>query len=190
MQVGILKTDGGPHPAEKWARMTAWMLSNHLINVDENASSPRAVAIREARDELNGRLYKVLKEHHGAVQTGERAKLKEHGSERLSLGLRNSEEARDAAVAEHVDVDAVVDAVVAESKLHPELFAHYNKDETRDAIRAQLHRDFASVMDVEHGWHADGFLIGDDGVTRQNLDFDPRSPHVKAFKAERVKVAA
>lgn len=189
MQVGVLKTDGGPHPAEKWARMTAWMLSNHLIDVDENASSPRAVAIREARDELNQRLYKVLKEHHAKVQNGERAKLKSVGAARLSAPLRQSEEARGAAVAEHVDVDALVDAVVAEAKVHPEVFAHYSKDETKDAIRQQLLRDFASVMDVEHGWHADGFVVGADGVTRQNLDHDPRDPHVKAWKAARAKLA-
>lgn len=185
MQVGVLKTDGGPHPAEKWARMTAWMLSNHLIDVDENASSPRAVAIREARDELNQNLYKVLKEHHVNVQNGERAALKEQGPVRLSQPLRQSEEARDAAVAEHVDVDALVDAVVAEAKVHPEVFAHYSKDETKDAIKQQLSRDFASVMDVERGWHADGYAIGVDGVVRQNLDHDPRDPHVKAWKLAR-----
>lgn len=186
MQVGVLKTDGGPHPAEKWARMTAWMLSNHLIDVDENAASPRAVAIREARDVLNQKLYALLKDHHAEVQGGERGKIKEVGSERLSHPLRQSEEARDAAVSEHVDVDALVDAVVQEAKVHPEVFAHYAKDETRDAIKQQLHRDFASVMDVERGWHADGYVVGDDGVTRQNLDFDPRDPHVKAWKLARI----
>lgn len=186
MQVGVLTTDGGPHPAEKWARMTAWMLSNHLIDVDEKSSSPRAIAMREARDELNVRLYKVLKAHHVKVQAGERDKLKADGSARLAKPLAQTEKTRDAAVAEHVDVDAVVDAVVAESKVHPDVFAHYSKDETKDAIRQQLLRDFTSVMDVERGWHADGYAIGADNVVRQNLDFDPRHPAVKAFKAARL----
>src|SRR5690348_2966047 len=119
MQVGILKTDGGPHPAEKWARMTAFMLSDKLIEVDENAADPRAQAIREARDELQQRLYKVLKVRHVTVQNGERAKLKEHGSDRLSHPLDGGE---------HVDLDTVVDAVVEEAKVHPDVFAHYSKD--------------------------------------------------------------
>lgn len=179
MQVGVLKTDGGPHPAEKWARMTAWMLSNHLIDVDENAVSKRAQDMREARDALNARLYGVLKNHHQTVQTGERAKIKELGSARLSHPLD---------AGDHVDVDDAVDAVVNEAKLHPDLYAHFSKDETKDAIRHQLHRDFGSVMDIERSWHADGHVVGDDHVAKRNLDFDPRDSHVKAFVQNRAKL--
>lgn len=178
MQVGVLTTDGGPHPADKWARMTAWMLSNHLIEVDEKAASKRAQEIREARDELNQRLYKLLKEHHAKVQDGERAKIKELGSKRLAHPLN---------AAEHADVDALVDKVVKAADVHPEIRAHFGKDETKDAIRAQLHRDFGSVMDIERDWHANGHVVVD-GLAKPNLDHDPRDPHVKAWKQARAKL--
>lgn len=188
MQVGVLTTNGGPHPADKWARSTAFMISNHLIVVDEKAVSKDAVAVREARDQLNNRLYALLKPHHDTVQRGERAKIKQLGAARLSHPLRQSDQVRDKAVAEHVDVAAIMKEIVAAADVHPKIKAHFAKTETQDVIRQQVLRDFASAMDIERDWFARGRVVNDDGVAKENLDFDPRDPNVKAHKSARAKV--
>ncbi|HZT90281.1 MAG TPA: hypothetical protein VFA12_20240 [Stellaceae bacterium] len=178
MQVGVLTTDYGPHPPEKWARMTAWMIANHLIEVDEKSALAKAIEIREARDDLERNLYKVLKSHHQTVQDKERAAVAEHGHARL-------DGAPHAAVHDHIDVDACVEAVVDEAKLHPDLFAHFDKEEVRAMLRDRLLMDFSSVVDIERDWHANGHNIAADGRAVPNPDHDPRHPSVLAFKAAR-----
>jgi hypothetical protein len=158
MQVGIMVTDGGAHPPEKWARTTAYMLSHDLIRIDENSASQLAQELREARDHLNSKLYRILKPHHENVQGGERSALMANGSERLAK----------VDISEHVNVDAVLAAVVEEAKIHPLIFAHFSQDHVKDAIRQRLAMDFATVMHIEHSWHADR---------------NPNDPHAQAFRA-------
>ena len=173
MQVGILKTDGGPHPADKWARMTALMLTNHLIDIDDNSSSPQAIEAREARDELNLKVYRILKLHHGHVQAIERSAIYVGGNERLSA----AEGAED-----HVCIDDVLTDIVAEASQYPVLAGHFAKPETQAAIRAQLERDFGSVVKIERDWHAEGHVVAADGKATRRHDYDPNDPHVCAYR--------
>jgi hypothetical protein len=190
MQLGVLKTDYGPHPVEKWARVTAWQITNHLVQVDENDVRPDAVAVREARDDMERTLYGVLKKHHGAVQAGERAKIKEHGYERLNHPLRANEADRNEGVAEHVNVDDVVAAVADAAKVHPVLREHFGKDEVKAQVAEIFRKDAASVMDIERDWHANGHRINDQGRAVARDDHDPRDPAVKAFLARHGSNAA
>jgi len=185
MQLGVLATDYGPHPVEKWARMTAWQISNHLIEVDEKDARPEAIAVREARDALEQRLYAVLKGHHATVQQGERAAIAKYGYVRLSHPLRASEADRNAGVAEHVDVDAIVAAVVAEAKIHPSILAHFSKPEVQSQVAEIFRKDASSVMDIERDWHANGHTINDQGRAVARDDHDPRDPAVQAYKKAR-----
>ena len=173
MQVGILKTDGGPHPADKWARMTALMLTNHLIDVDENSSSDLAIEMREARDELNLKVYRILKLHHMHVQSSERGAIQAQGDARLACATGPDE---------HVCIDDVVTAVVDEASLHPVLAAHFAKAETQEAIRAQLERDFGAVVKIERDWHAEGHSVDATGKAHVRHDHDPNDPRVCAYK--------
>lgn len=181
MQVGILTTDGGPHPADKWARMTAYMLANNLIEVDEKSATKEASEVREARDDLQQKLYKVLKAPHDKVQTGERAKIAEHGTARLAHPLNEHEQAASEAVAEHVDVDALVEVIAAEANVHPKIFAHFSKEDTKIAVRSRLVRDFSTVMHIERSYHADGKKIVN-GLHVDRDDHDPRDPNVLAYR--------
>ena len=182
MQIAILATDGGPHPVDKWARTTAWQIVNHLIVVDENSTSALAIEARKARDELEPKLRTIMEAHHTAVQTGEQQKLATDGADRLVPFA--TVEARDAAVAEHVEVDAVVAAIVEETKIHPLIFDHFSKDETQAAVAAILHSHFASVIDIERDWHANGHKIVAGNAAR-NPDHDSRHPAVNAWHAAR-----
>lgn len=184
MKVLVLATDNGPHPPEKWARVSAQELAYKLIDIDENSASPKAVEMREARDQLEGKLYAVLKGHHTAVQTAERDAMLREGADRLGAPLHASVADRDVAVGEHIDLDAAVQSVVEEAKFHPELFAHFSKDEVKAVIRDRLGMDFGSVIDIERDWHANGTLF-DNGMVKANPDYDRRHPAVAAWQARR-----
>lgn len=184
MQVGILKTNGGPHPPDKWARMTAWVLVNHLIQIDDNAVSKEAVEVRAARDDLEGKIRTLLLSHHTTVQTAERAKLETDGTKRLSTPLLRSVEGRDAAVDFAADVDAIVNEIVDAAKIHPTLFEHFDKAHVREVVAERLRMDFASVIDIERRHVADGKRIVD-GRAIERPGFNPDDPHVKAFKSRR-----
>jgi hypothetical protein len=178
MQVSVLKTDNGPHPPEKWARITAWMLVNHLIEVDENSASKLAIEVREARDQLEQKFYAVLKEYHATVQDGERAAIVSQGLDRLASGDR------DEAIADHVDLDRCVQAVVDEAKIHPVLFAHFSRDEVRAVVRERLAMDFGSVIDIERDWRANGYIVAD-GVAVQDRAHQASHPAVVAWHTRR-----
>ena len=46
--VVLLVTNGGPHPADKWASLAAGQVAN-LISVDEHSNSPAASSARKAK---------------------------------------------------------------------------------------------------------------------------------------------
>jgi hypothetical protein len=68
-------TDGGPHSTEKWAEATA----SHIVQIAEHvAGTHRASAVK-----LEAAIIDILEGHHTTVQSGERAKIAEHGHARL-----------------------------------------------------------------------------------------------------------
>jgi hypothetical protein len=184
MQVGIMKTDGGPHPPDKWARASAWAIVNHLIQIDENAVSQEAVEVRAARDELEGKLRGILLAHHTMVQTAERSKLEADGVKRLSTPFLRSVEARNVTVGGVVDVDEIVNEIVGAAKIHPTLFAHFDQAHVREVVAERLRMDFASSIDIERRHIADGKRVVN-GRAVERAGFDANDPHVRAFKSRR-----
>jgi hypothetical protein len=176
MQLGVLTTNGGPHPPEKWARVTAWQITNHLVQVDERAASPGAIAVREARDDMERSLYPVLKQYMTTVQSGERAKCQAEGLARLNPAYL--EEDRNAAVAEHIDVEAVVSAVADAAKANLVLADHFNKDDVKAQVREIFRKDAGTIIDIERDHLANGQLVGADGLASRNPKHDPDDPAV------------
>lgn len=184
MQLGILATDGGPHPPEKWARMSAWMITNHLVQVDERSSSPEAIEVREARDVMARDLYGVLKDHYTTVQNGERTKVQgPNGVDRLNPAFLEHD--RNAAVAEHVKVDDVVAAIVAQAASNPILAAHFAKDEVKAQVREIFHKDAGSVIDIERDHCANGYTVDARGQAVRNPHHDPDHENVRMWQAAR-----
>jgi hypothetical protein len=185
MQLGVLTTDYGPHPPEKWARMTAWQITNHLVEVDERSASRQAIEIREARDLMEREMYAGLKALFTTVQNGERSQCQTIGYPRIRLsnGVDWREMERDAAVAEHVDPTEVIKVVIAAADAHPTLKDHFSKEEVQKAVLDIWHKDAASVMNIEHDHLAQGLKVGEDGRAVRNADHDPKHPQVVAYLA-------
>lgn len=67
MTVGVLTTDFGPHPAEKWAAITA----QELLPAD----APTARSNMRAHQRLRADFMDVLTKHHGNAQADEQKRL-------------------------------------------------------------------------------------------------------------------
>jgi hypothetical protein len=135
MLVGVLKTDGGPHPAETWAQITA----SQIIDIGSGASDVR---LQEAR-EFENKLVQILTGHHTEVQASERAGLDQEGPARLVTEIDTSDH-----------LDSALGDVIALAR-GTSFAAHFAKPEVRAYLTRLLHEHFHHSMHIERSWHAD-----------------------------------
>lgn len=148
MRVGILVTDGGPHPADKWAAETAAEIMS-LVKVEDNSASPEAVAVRKAKPRLELDIADALEKHHQAHIDREKQCLETEGDCRLNHDYDQCPE----------NFKAAVEAVVTAARAYGEPFLSAFSSENGQALVANAIRvHFASAAHVERSWHADSKL--------------------------------
>ncbi len=137
MQFGVMITNNGAHPADKWAAQTAGSICE-LIQVDDSSSSPEAVKARMAKPRLELAMTEALLDHHAHVQESEKDHLAEHGD------------------ADHDPDDDVVEEAVSaieSAAVGTPFEEHFAKQQTKDVVRSIVKSHFATSMDIERGWH-------------------------------------
>lgn len=143
-------TDGGPHPPDKWAEMTARRIiediAPQVVAVDDvthevmKSSHPKVVAFRKALRKYQDWLQDAVEEHHADIQASARAGVP-----------------RD--VAMH-DVETAAFALVNGAKqFHVGLHGHLSADGAMAAMVHRLQLDFGSIIDIEHQWKQNGFTV-------------------------------
>lgn len=137
MQTSVLITNGGSHPAEKWAEATA----AQLIRIGESASPEALTGGRK----LEVAIIDILEGHHRSNQSGEVAKLEEHGPDRYVHDIDPNE---------HVDIVAVAQSIFDAAK-GTQFSTHFERPEVQQYVRDVLASHFATAQDVERQWHAD-----------------------------------
>lgn len=128
---GTMITNGGTHPASKWAEVSA----DQLIKIAPGAAS---AALR-----FKASVIEVLTKVYGAAQKGEVLELDADGDGRLGSPLDPGEYADDGLA-----------AVVAAAKGTP-YEAHFAQEEVRAGWRNEISTRVVSIMDIERSWHAD-----------------------------------
>lgn len=135
MQVGIMITNGGPHPAFKLAQMTV----DQLVQINDGASEEA----RLAGESLRGMMALVLEKHHGMFQLDQRKKLKEDPA-LLSGKVTQVSNAVEEALKELLTV--VADTPFAD---------HFAKADIQEYVRGVVTRLFNINADIERSWFAD-----------------------------------
>lgn len=128
-------TIGGPHSAADWGAKTA----EQIVDIAEHLSGARlAQAIK-----LQAAIIDILTAHHTTIMTGEIGKLGALGWCRMDAALDPYH---------HLDLAAAVQEVLAVTVGTPweEIFKH---EDSINQLMFLLRKDFASVMDIERGWH-------------------------------------
>lgn len=149
MQVGFMITNGGPHPADKWAEMTADTILN-LIQIAEDSDTPEAAAARKAKRDLRPTLFNILYDHHDGVQRHERS-----GNAKVKT-LKDAE-AHACTVRNPIDCTphlGAVDDVISALAATP-FAAHFAKPEVAEVIKQIVGQHTADVMHIERRWHHD-----------------------------------
>lgn len=150
--VAFLITNGGPHPADKWAEITAKDILD-MIQIGEPRADQTieetvaAMNARKAKRLLEPVLVNIFEESHTALQQHERGKL---GAKGERCGVKRLE----------IDIDAAPHCegpfakVIAAMKGTP-FEAHFNTPDAQAHLRAIIKTRKSSVMHIERSWYAD-----------------------------------
>lgn len=144
----LMITDGGPHPADKWADMTTDTLLD-MIQIADNSESPEAVAARQAKRDLRPILFDLLHNHHKLVQVGERQTLKTIKDAKASGARRDGKYDPD----DHATSD-VCGEVCAALAATP-FAAHFAKPEVDAVVHQIIKQHTVNAMNIERRWHHD-----------------------------------
>ena len=168
-------TDGGPHPAEFWAQITA----EHIAPIDKDMTGQR----RQAALKLQMAIADALQPHHAKVQDNERSKCSAdpahhtHPVDPVKHGAHaHADEALKAVEAaakgteweKHLTFGhgkpAWLDAYEAEvAKLGADNVPALTDEQTvqlhswqrQNIIHGELKRHFATAQHIERSWHGD-----------------------------------
>lgn len=130
----IMATNGGPHPPDAWAHVTA----QHIAPVDPNTTGARHTAALK----LQIAIAEALLPHHTNVQAVERGKLQTINAH-LATALDATPHLNDAILA----VQAAAKGTPWED--------HFQQPDVVALIRQELACHFMSVQHIERSWHVD-----------------------------------
>jgi len=170
MQVGVLKTDGGPHPPEKWAFATA----THLVLISPNADT----MLQRDAFMLQMQVADAIEKHYVKLQADEAAALATNGDDHLATPIDPTPYI-DAALA-----DVVAAAKGSKWEKHFQSTARREHESNaflapneapldpypsvQDVMRTVLATHFATAIHVHRSWR---------------VDKNPDGPNAKAFRA-------
>lgn len=128
----IMITNGGPHPAEFWAQVTA----EQIAPISDTMTGSRRIAALQ----LQAKIQMALEPHHTKVQD----------SEHLSLTINPSYAV--APLTPETNADIAVRDVVAAAR-GTEWEKHFADDAVQAQIRSEIVRHFADVQSIARQWH-------------------------------------
>lgn len=140
----IMITNGGAHPSDKWAAITASAITD-LIQIDENSASPAAIAARLAKPRLELDLVDIFNTYHANVQANERKLLDDNGDQQL-LGDPNDG---------FLDTPTEAAEAVATAAAKTPFAAHFADPAVKKIIAGIVADHFSKVVDIERSYHAD-----------------------------------
>jgi hypothetical protein len=134
MQIGVMITNGGPHPPQKWAEQSADRLVD-IIEIEPTALQYEQAL--QAKNILREKLVAGLLEPHTAAQIAVRA---------------NIEAPHDALASDHFAKSLHVVQDVVKGSMFEQ---HFGKPEILEFVRQTLLMHFNTVAHIEQSWHRD-----------------------------------
>lgn len=142
----FLVTNGGPHPADKWAAVTAKEISD-LIKVDASSDSPQAVEARRALPRFALDLADAIEGLHAQVQQS--ARNPAAAAAKGWFGRKAAPADGERPGLDTASVEAALAAVVNVSASTP-FAAHFAQSHVQDVVRRILAQHMTTIVDLEH----------------------------------------
>lgn len=136
-------TNGGPHPADRWAEVTTDAILD-LIQIEADSVTPEAAQARQAKRDLQPVLFVIFNAHHSRVQAAER------GAVPKSLKVA----ADNVAAPLEPATDYVMEKMFAALAATP-FAAHFAKPEVQAVLTQIVGQHTADVMHIERRYHHD-----------------------------------
>lgn len=149
----LMITNGGAHPADKWAELTAnTIVDTTLVDAHPDDASEAAVAARAAKRGLRTKLFDIFNHHYDAVQKHERGECAK---------CKKPSDAAARVVAPHDPSHhmGVMDKVNAALVATP-FAAHFAKPEVQDVVKAIIGQFTVDTMHIERRTHHDKLTKG------------------------------
>lgn len=140
--VKLMVTNGGPHPADKWASLIASQVAG-LIVIDDNSTSDAAVAARKAKPRLSIAISESIE-----PIVADACKAERQAVESGVITVRHAPFSVDIAV------DQGMSAVSAEVENTPFKDA-FETPEVLQAIRRVIHQNIIDAANIERSWALD-----------------------------------
>lgn len=143
----LMITNGGSHPADKWAEVTTDAILD-LIEVADSSASDAAAEARAVKRGLRATLFDIFNGHHDGVQMRERnalASIKKHAD-----ASKHCEKPLEM----HEDVPSALEEVNAAFKQTP-FAAHFAQQHVQEVLRSIIGQHSANVQHIERRCHAD-----------------------------------
>lgn len=135
MLVQTMSTDGGAHPPEKWALVTA----RQIFQIDPKVEGSRLLKAQAFQLQI----AEIMAAHHGDHQANERMALKERGDDHLDAPHDPSDRAREALA-----------QIVAAAQATP-WADHWNDETVQAASFAEIASHLATSAKEERMHHCD-----------------------------------
>jgi len=127
MTIGVMITNGGPHPADKWADQSAKQLVN-IITIEPSSQVYQAAT--EAKINLENELRTALEKDHKSLQDIFRANKKIEAASHAEDALQT--------VLKITDKSMFRD--------------HFRKPDTQDFVKRALTQHFDTSLNIEKDW--------------------------------------
>lgn len=145
---GILITDGGPHPPDKWAAMTAQRIIEDI--------APQVVAVDDTTHEVMKSAHPKVVEFRKALRSYE-TWLRDEVEVLHALLQAAAREDRDHTLP---TTDIIARTLVDGAKqFHIGLHGHLSADGAMAAMVHRLQMDFGSIIDIERQYARDGYVV-------------------------------
>lgn len=131
-------TNGGPHPADKWADTTVDAICDLLVDANPDAATPEALATRQAKRDIRNNLFPIFNDHHSALQ-----KDKTHTSKAVDAPIN--------ILSETLETLAKVNKVLAATPFA----AHFAQPAVQDILTSIIGQHSTDVIHIERRWAAD-----------------------------------
>lgn len=148
VQVGVMVTNGGAHPADKWAEQCTEAMLSLLNDANPDDTSPAAAAAREAKRKLRPTLFDIFNAAFPAVQKAE--------CDHLEANVKTAEEAHAHAWGRH-DPDAFKGVM---EKVHAAFAGtpwaeHFAQPYVQDVMWSVVGQHMVDMMHIQRRYHHD-----------------------------------